>query len=207
MEIRQKQTRFTLPNRIIWFLTFSDGFSWGAYYALASLIGLFLAHRLDAQVEQVVGIGLGIFMLFRAISQLLIGAIADKLPTYADEIVFMILGGLLMGTPFLFYPFLTFAWQYYLLQVSIGIGMSMNLIGWRKLFAKNLDKGKEGLDYGVYDSVYSLIGAGLSVTAGFIANINDLAFGIVVLTAGGMIMLSGLWAMLIAIELNKNSPK
>lgn len=194
---RKKQNRLNLPNRVIWFLTFSDSMGWGAYYAVVALIGIYLSRRFGVSAEQTVGIGLGIYLVSRSMSQIVIGSIADRLNTSKDELFFLGLGSILIGFPFLLYPSINTPEPYYILQIVIGIGAAMNLIGWRKLFASNLDPGQEGMDYGVYDSVYSLASAGISVLAGVVANINDDYFNLVVIVAGISIMLSAVWAIMI----------
>ena len=70
----------------------------------------------------------------------------------------------------------------------------MNLISWRKLFSQSLDKGKVGLEYGIYGTLISLATAIFSITAGIVANINQIYFERVIFTIG-LIMISGsLWA-------------
>lgn len=192
-----------LPNRVIWYLTLSDGFSWGSYYALASLIGVYLAGRFPESIEQVVGIGLAVLLISRAVSQLIIGILSDRLKGFRDEIWLLILGAGFMGVPFILFPFITSAVQYFLLQAVIGMGSSMNLVAWRKLFASNLDKGREGLDYGIYDSAFSVISAILSIIAGLLANTSYLWFSMVMILGGGLTMLSGIWAILVSREVHK----
>ncbi len=207
MDNDRQRLQIFLPNRVIWYLTFSDGLSWGSYYAIMALIGLFLSSKLGENVEQIIGFGFGAYLLTRSFFQLIIASIADKIKGLRDEVILLMLGGVLMGTPFIVMPFITTATQYYLLLMIIGLGSAMNLVGWRKLFAKNLDKDKEGMDYGIYDSMYSLMSAFLSVTAGLVANLGEVWFNLVVVSAGLLIVMSGLWAVGIDSYLAKHKSK
>ena len=55
----------------------------------------------------------------------------------------------------------------------------MNLVSWRKLFAKNLDKNSEGSEYGIYETFMSAMGALIAFVAGTIANIGPTYFNFV----------------------------
>ena len=73
-----------------------------------------------------------------------IGKITDKIKSDSDEILFLLIGAILMGLPFIVYPFISIPVHYYILQFVFGLGVSFNLTNWRKLFALNVDKNREG---------------------------------------------------------------
>lgn len=192
-----------VPNNIIWFLTFSDTLFWGAYYAVNPLISIYLANKLNQPVGQIVGIGLAVFLVSRAMTQLVAGSLADRWKSSNDEVYFLVLGSFLAGGPFFLFPHIDSAYFYYGLQILIGIGIAMNLIGWRKLFAENLDVGHAGLDYGVYDSFFSLGGAVIGLAVGFVANIGAQAFDIAMAIVGLMMIISSFWGAMVGLSKRK----
>lgn len=187
-------------NRVIVLLTTSDIFTWGFVYALASITGLYLLLKLDSsedQIVRIVGIGTAIVSICRALFQIPIGLLVDKLKTDKDDILVLAIGNLLMGFPITLYVFITTEYFFYILQACIGFGTALNLVTWRKLFANNLDKGKEGLQYASYDTVMSLSIAVFSATAGFLASEGQQYFDLVILAIGIMTMTSTIWPILL----------
>jgi MFS family permease len=195
-------------GKVIWLLTLSDIFTWGGTTLLNSLTGLYIALRLGENAFMVMGTTITIFFLTRAIFQLPIGILLDKIKKDRDEIWALLIGVLLMGLPFTLYPFAQHAWEFYLLHFVYGLGTSLNLNAWRKLFAKNLDRGREGVTYGVYETVMSLGAALFSFLGGSFANWLDVEqFGLVIVGIGVLIMAAGIWAILLFSVENRKSDK
>lgn len=112
-----------------------------------------------------------------------------------------------MGLSFMLYPLITQPQHYYLLQVLFGIGAALNVTNWRKLFALNIDKGKEGLEYGIYDTAISISVTLFSILIGYIANLGDKYFDTTMSVSGLIIMLSGIWVSLIYTAQKRKSRK
>jgi MFS family permease len=184
-------------NKVILYLTLSDAFVWGPFIIIANLSSLYLSTRLGADTVSFIGIGTGIYFITRAIFQMPIGMLTDKIENDRDEVIILFLGIVLMGLPFFFYPMITQPFQYYVLQFIFGIGVSFNLPNWRKLFALNLDQGKEGFQYGFYETIISISTALFSALIGFIANLGDIYFDWAMRGVGGLMLLAGIWALMI----------
>ena len=197
IEISRKLARIVRLNRVIWLLTVSDVFSWGFYGSINALIGIYLSAKLGMEAVEVVGIGFGIFYFVRSISAVPIGLVTDKIKRDRDDIIILTVGNLIMGVVFLFYPVIMSPGIFYLLQGIFGIGVAMNLVTWRKLFARNLDKGREGFSYALYDTIMSASIALFSLIVGFIAGINQDFFDGVIMFIGVVIMLSSILPALI----------
>lgn len=189
--------RFKKLNRVLIYLTFSDVFSWGTYTIISALTGLYLARKLGQNTVEYVGIGTAIYFFVRGVTQLPIGHFTDKYKKDKDEIFLLALGIVLMGIPFLFYPRITQPYHYYLLQALFGLGVALDLTTWRKLFALNIDGGREGRQYANYETIMSIFTGILSVVGGMVANMGDRYFDMVISTAGIFIVLSSLWILLI----------
>lgn len=50
-------------NKVVLLLTVSDIFTWGSYYVMSSLAGLYFADEFGLDVVRVIGIGNGIYFL------------------------------------------------------------------------------------------------------------------------------------------------
>ncbi len=192
-------------NKVILLLTLSDTFVWGPFIIIANLSGLYLSTRLGQDTVSFVGIGTGIYFLTRALFQMPIGHLTDKLENDKDEIILLVLGIVLMGIPFLFYPLISQAFQYYVLQFIFGLGVSFNLPNWRKLFALNLDKGQEGFQYGFYETVISISTALFSALIGFVANLGDIYFDWAMRGVGVVMILASVWVVLLLKVKNRKS--
>lgn len=184
-------------NRIIAYLTFSDVFSWGLYYSVSALAGVYISIKLGRNAVEYIGIGTSVYMLTRAIFQIPIGTLLDNWRKDQDEITLLALSNILMGTPYLLYPFITDPWIYYVLQFIFGLGAAINLVSWRKLFAGNLDKNHEGRQYAAYETILSLCTAAFSFSVGFIANMSQHYFDVVIFGVGVLMMSSIIWPVLI----------
>ncbi|MDY0097428.1 MAG: MFS transporter [Candidatus Dojkabacteria bacterium] len=193
-EIVKKLTGF---NRIVIYLSLSDVFSWGAFTVISILSGIYLSDKLGVDTLKFLGIGTSIYFFTRAAFQIPIGLITDKYKKDRDEILILFVGVLLMGLPYIFYPYIETPLQYFILQFIFGLGVSLNVTNWRKLFALNIDGGKEGIQYGIYDLIMSVSAGLLSIVAGTIANMGDLYFDTVISLAGVLIMLGSVWVILI----------
>ncbi|MCD4756331.1 MFS transporter [bacterium] len=194
-------------NKVVILLTLSDVFSWGPLIIISSLSGIYLAQKLGSNAVEFVGIGTGIYYITRALFQIPVGILTDKLKKDKDEIAILIIGTLLMGFPYILYPSITQAYQYYILQFIFGLGVSLNVVNWRKLFALNVGKGMEGREYALYDTILSVSTAILSIVIGLIANIGDTHFKIVLIGSGITMMLASIWVLLITTVDGRKSRK
>ncbi len=192
-------------NKVVWFLTMSDVFTWGLFLIINALIGVYLENRLDMKVESIIGVGIALSYAARAASQIPIGMLADRTKSDRDDIFFLFLGNLFMGITFLCYPIIENKYHYFGLQILFGLGSALNLVNWRKLFARNLDLDKEGLEYGAYDTIMSLFMIVFSVGAGYVASLSEHYFDLVMITIGVLMITSTLWPAMIFREKNRRS--
>lgn len=184
-------------NRVVLLLTLADVFTWGPLFIVSALSSIYLADKLGQDTIGFVGIGTGISYLTRAVFQIPTGILTDNLKKDRDEIIVLAIGAVLVGLPFVFYPLISEPWHYFFLQFVFGMGISLDVVNWRKLFAINVTKGIEGKEYAIYDTVLSTSTAILAVILGIIANIGDQYFDIVMLTAGLLMISASIWILLI----------
>lgn len=193
------------PNRTIFLLTLADMFTWGPFLIISALSGLYLSNKLGVDAVKFVGVGTSIYFFTRAAFQIPIGMITDKIKSDRDEILILAIGILLMGLPYTLYPHISIPTHYFILQFIFGLGTSLNVTNWRKLFAMNVDSGIEGLQYGSYETVLSISTALLSLLVGIIANLNSTYFDFVMMISGILMMLGSIWVLLIHSVKNRKS--
>lgn len=184
-------------NKVVFYLTFSDVCTWGPYTILTTMGGIYLEDKLGKNALEIIGIGVFVYFITRAALQIPIGMITDKIKRDRDEIISLTVGNVLMGLPFVLYPEISSAFFYFVLQFIFGVGTAMNLVNWRKLFAKNLDKGKEGFEYGFYEMILSFATAIFTAIAGIIADSGSNYFDWVMRFSGMLMMSASLWAGMI----------
>jgi len=192
-------------NKVVLLLTLSDIFTWGSFLVISSLSGIYLAERLGGNTVEFIGLGTGIYFVTRAIFQIPIGLLTDKFERDHDEIIVLAIGSILAGVPYLFYPLITQSWHYFILQFVFGIGVSLNLVTWRKLFTLNVNEGEEGKEYAFYGSAVSAVTAVISVILGIIANMGDKYFDTVMMVSGIIMILACIWILLIYKVQNRKS--
>jgi MFS family permease len=190
-------------NKTIIVLTISDVLVWGTYMIAYPLQGIFMTYRYGDKSIQYISIGLSIYFVLRALLQVPIGILVDKTKDDIDEVWSLGLGSFLIGLNFLIFPFTSTPVEYYLLMGMAGVGASFNLIGWRKLFAKNLDKDKEGREYALYETVMSLCTAVFSFIGGGTSSISHEIFRAFFFAVGLVTMIGGIVVTLILIKEKK----
>ncbi len=79
-----------------------------------------------------------------------------------------------MGFPFLFfYSQISSPIHYFVLQFVFGLGTALDMTTWRKLFALNIQEGKEGREYARYETVMSALTGSLGIIGGTIASLGE----------------------------------
>jgi len=191
-------------NKSILFLTLSDVFVWGIYSVTVPLEGIYLSLKFGEKSIEYVTLGLCIYFIIRAILPIPIGRFVDKTKKDLDEIFSLGFGSTLIGLSFIIFPFITSPIQYFFLTALAGTGTAFNLIGWRKLFAKNLDPGREGMEYASYETLMSLCTAVICLLGGTFSNVNHDLFRVFFFIVGSVTMIGGI---LMAVSILKTKRK
>jgi len=178
-------------NKVIVLLSFSDIFVWGPISMVTPIIGIFLSTKFGDKTVLYVGIATACYFLTRAIFQIPIGMLSDKIKKDKDEIAILFLGCFIMGIVYILIPFINLPLEYFVLMSISGLGASMNLNAWRKLFASNLDKSHEGVGYGFYETIMSISTALISLVGGYFSSLSTESFKIVIISIGLAIIFGG----------------
>jgi MFS family permease len=179
-------------NKVIGILTLSDIFVWGTTLVANPLIAIYLTSKFGGNTLEYIGIGTAVYYAVRSLVQLPIGAVADRIKHDKDEIIFLVMGCILMAIPYFVYPYITSGEQYFFLMGLSGFGTSMNLNNWRKLFAKNLEKDHEGFSYGVYETAMSISTAIFGLLGGHLSSMSPEIFETVISSVGIFVLIGGI---------------
>jgi MFS family permease len=182
-------------NKVIFLLTMSDVFTWGLFMVLTSFVGIYLSGKFGEKALEVVGVGVAFFNFSRGFFQIPIGYITDKIKRDRDDIILLSLGNIMMGIPYMLLPWVVSPIGYYIGMFIVGLGGALNLVNWRKLFAKNLEAGREGMNYAVYDTVMSIAMIIFGLIIGIVTSVGQQYFDTVIFCVGLAILLSGFWSM------------
>jgi MFS family permease len=185
-------------NRIVKYLILTDVAFWTGWGLVTPIFAIFIVDRIVGGTAMVVGISTAIYWLFRSLLVLPSGKILDKYAGERDDYLFLVAGNFITTLVLFGYVFAVFPWHIYILQAFYGLGMAMGLAGWRSIFTKNIDKGKEASEWSLDDTLLSVGTA----TAGFISGllVTDIGFTNTFIVAG----ILGLVSILILFCLRKD---
>lgn len=156
------------PNAIIKGLIFADGLVWAGTFVNSAIASVYLAEKLPVNAVQIIGLAYAIYLLSRSIPELFIARKLDREKGLTDEIKSSAIGAFLLFISYTSYIFISEPWHIYLLSVVNGIGLTLYLPAWRKMFALYLDKGQEAKENALYDMMEAGVGAVASILGGFI---------------------------------------
>ncbi len=160
----------TKVNKIIKYLILTDIAFWTGWGLVTPVFSIFIVDKIQGGSALVVGIATSIYWAFRALLVLPSGKTLDKYMGERDDYLFLVAGNFIATLVIFGYIFAVYPWHIYILQAFYGIGMAISLVGWKSIFTKNIDKGKEASEWALDDTLLSLgtalagIGTGLMVT-------------------------------------------
>jgi MFS family permease len=197
--------KFNKINRVVVLLTLSDVLVWGTYLIAYPLQGIYMTYRYGDKSIEYISVGLFIYYILRAIIPTPVGYYVDKSKKDIDEIISLGVGSGMIGLSFIIFPFTTSPYEYFILMGLAGVGAALNLIGWRKLFAKNLDKNREGREYAAYETIMSLSTAIFSLVGGQFSSINHELFRLFFLITGLLTTFGGIGVAIMLLRIKRKS--
>ena len=158
---------------------------------LAAGLGLFgpiFAVYLTGQIEtdrvlEVIGIGTSIYLFTRSIGQIPLAYIIDKIKGELDDFYILMAGNIVFIVVPLLYLLITEPWHLFLIQFFYGLGAALTFPTWFAIFTRHIDKGKEGMEWGVYQTMSDMAGAIAAPIGGFIAALYGFSYVLVFASA------------------------
>jgi len=148
-------------NRIVKYLILTDLAFYSGWGLVSPIFPLFIQQNIST--DGIVGgsvviasMAAGVFWITKALFQYPIGYFLDHQKGDKDDYFFLVLGLCLAAIIPLLYTLAQTAWHVYTLQFFYGLSMAMNIAGWRALFTRSIDEGKEASQWSLDDSLLAL---------------------------------------------------
>jgi len=148
-------------NKIIKYLVLADIAFWTGWGLITPVFAIYIVENIVGGTALVVGIATAIYWTVRSLLVFPIGTVLDKYDGDRDDYLFLVAGNLVASLVLFGYIFAVLPWHIYLLQFFYGLGLAMSIAGWRSLFTKRIDRGKEASEWAIDDAVISL-GCGIA---------------------------------------------
>ena len=168
----------TKLNKIVKYLVLADLAFYSGWGLVTPIFPLFIQQNIPTVgiaggSVVIVSVSAGVYWITKSVFQYPIGYFLDKQKGDKDDYFFLVLGFTLASTIPLLYTLAQSAWHVYTLQFFYGISMAISIAGWRALFTRAIDKGKEGTQWSLDDA---LLGIGQGV-AGLMSGLSVVFFG------------------------------
>jgi MFS family permease len=156
-------------NKIVKYLVLADIAFWTGWGLINPIFSIFIVEKIVGGTALVAGIATAIYWTMRSLLVFPIGTILDKYDGDRDDYLFLVTGNLVASLVLFGFMFAIYPWHIYVLQFFYGLGMAMAIAGWRSLFTKRIDKGREASEWAIDDTFISL-GCGMAgLVSGWIA--------------------------------------
>ena len=162
-------------NKIVKYLILSDIAFFTGWGLITPIFPIFIIDKIQGGTVLVVGIASAIYWIVKALLEFPVGTLLDRYAGEKDDFLFLISGFFIASIVPFGFVFAMYPWHIYLLQFFYAVGMAMAISGWRAIFTKNIDKGKEASEWSLDDS---LLGFGTGV-AGIFSGYMVLNFGFI----------------------------
>lgn len=148
-------------NKIIKYLILADLAFWTGWGLVTPVFPIFVVQNIIGGSAFVVGIATAIYWITKSFLQYPAGLFLDHHKGDRDDYLFLLFGFLIASVIPLGYIIARYPWQIYCFDFFYGLGMAMSVAGWRAIFTRNIDKGKEATEWSLDDAVLGM-GTGVS---------------------------------------------
>jgi MFS family permease len=157
-------------NPVIRFLIVSDTVIMGAAGLLGPIFALFIEDYIVGGNEAVAGIAAGIYLLTKNVMQIPIAYVIDKIKGERDDFWLMFVFSLLIALMPLAYLFISTPLELFIVQFFLGLFTAFTFPTYMAIFTRQIDKKKEGTEWGVYFTLVDLTSAAMAALGGYIAS-------------------------------------
>ncbi len=172
-------------NRIIIFLILSNFFIESSFGFIAPIFSVFIVEDIRGGTLAIAGFAASIYWIAKAIIQLFVARILDKIPGERDDLWAVVIGHLIMGASAFLYLLVETPLHIYLVQFVLALGGALAVPSWYAIFSRHLDKLKEAFEWSLNSSITFGLGVG---AAGAIGGLMAETFGFnAVFILGGVV--------------------
>jgi len=154
------------------FLTVGDAVLTAALGLFGPIFAVFIAERISTgNALEIIGIGTSIYLFTRSLGQIPLAYIIDKIPGERDDYYILLIGSCIFFIVPILYLFISEAWHLFVIQFMYGLGAALTYPTWNAIFTRHIDKGKEGIEWGMYQTSVDMAGAVAAPIGGFVASL------------------------------------
>lgn len=157
-------------NAVIRILTISDVITISGFGLISPIFAIFIVGNISGGSIEVVGIAMTIFLLTKSLGQIPSGIIIDRIKGERDDFWVMLVGSLCYSLIPLLYIIISTPAQLYFVQFIYGLAVAVTYPSWFAIFTRHIDHDREGIEWGVYNTLIDLGAAGAAAIGGFAAS-------------------------------------
>lgn len=161
---------FANINPTVRFLTVSDAVLTAALGLFGPIFAVYLAANIQTpNALEVIGIGTSIYLFTRSIGQIPLAYFIDKIKGERDDFYLLLFGNTVFIVVPILYTIISEPWHLFVIQFVYGLGAALTYPTWSAVFTRHIDKGREGIEWGIYQTMADMAGAIAAPIGGFIA--------------------------------------
>lgn len=178
---------------VVRFLTLVDFFVIVGFGFISPIFAVLVLEKIQGSNVEIIGVATMIYLLAKSLGQIPFGWIIDKIRGEKDDFWFLFFGHFIYGVVLILYIYISKPWQLYLIQAFYGLSAALVFPSWYAIFTRHIDKNKEGIEWGIYNTFIDLGGAFSAGLGGLIA----VRFGFdTLLFISGLVIICGVLLML-----------
>ncbi len=156
-------------SSVVRYMTLADLFIVSGLGLITPIFAVYIVESIPNAGVDVVGIATMIYLITKSIFQIPVGNIIDKIKGERDDFWFLFAGFFLYSLIPLLYIFISQAWHLYLVEFLFGVLSATVFPSWYAIFTRHIDKDKEGIEWGTYNTLVDLGGAFSAGVGGMLA--------------------------------------
>lgn len=162
---------FVLKNisKVVRVLTISDVLMVSGFGLIAPIFAVFIDDSIQGGTVEVAGIASAIFLIVKSIGQIPVASLVDKIKGEKDDFWAMLVGSFAISLIPLFYLLVNTPFELYVVQFFYGLAAAIVFPAWMAIFTRHIDKQREGIEWGVYQTLVDIGSAVTASLGGFIA--------------------------------------
>ena len=156
---------FVFPkiNPVIANLIYSDVLLVSGIGLVSPFFAIFLTQQIKGGNIEIAGIATTIFLVTRSVGQIPISWVLDKIKGELDDYAGLLISTIFQSLIYFLYIFINQPWQIFVIEFFAGLLSSISLSAWLAIFSRHIDHNKEGLEWGIYNTLTDI---GSAITAG-----------------------------------------
>lgn len=170
-------------NPVVKILIISDIAIVGGGGLIGPVFALFIENFIVGGNAATAGIAAAVFLFTKSLCQIPSAHIIDKIRGEKDDFWFLFSASVLMSLIPLLYLLVDKPVELYVVQFLYGVIAATTFPSFMSIFTKHIDKGREGVEWGVYFTMTDLISAAFASVGGLLAVTYGYHYLIIVVSA------------------------